>query len=261
MAMFSMSVEDNIITQSLNDVLGIKTVGARFDGTTTFYLGWRDTAIDDDEILNMDLKKLNTNNMFDVYCYKGYRVYELFNRYRDISLAFKKTMFGEGYFYLYTYKDDTYKFLQFSEIEDCIRFARIERKVSYLNTVTYVRVLKYLYEILNTTKILSLVVLSSLYWYLWSFLASHYKEFAFLNESIRTPVGAFSWLDILLVFGILSAVLSRVEYNIFEARSIRATLRQNLRVIRLNRFTKPLETFKEVNPYGIVGEGCSGGMF
>ena len=151
--------------------------------------------------------------------------------------------------------------MKFSEIEDCIKLDNIERKISYFNTITYVRVFKYLYEILKTTKVLSLVAISYIYWFLLDFLAKYYKEFSFLNKTLSTPLGAFTWLNILLVFGVLSAVLSRVEYNLFEARSVRSTLRANLRSIRANRFTKPLETFKEINTFGLGQEGFRGGMF
>ena len=190
-----------------------------------------------------------------------FRIYELFNRYKDITLAFKRSVYEEGYFYFYNYNNGTYKFMKFSEIEDCIKLANIERKISYFNTITYVRVFKYLYEILKTTKVLSLVAVSYIYWFLLDFLAKNYKEVEFLNKTLSTPFGAFTWFNILLIFGVLSAVLARVEYNLFEARSVRSTLRANLRAIRVNRFTKPLETFKEINPFGLGQEGFGGGMF
>ena len=261
MAMYNMGVVDAKTSQDLEDTLGIRTVAIRCEGKETFYLGYRDTPVMDEEFSDLALKMLRIKGSYDIFYHRGYRIYELFNRYKDITLAFKRPMYEEGYFYFYTCKDGIYKFMKFSEIEDCIRLASIERKFSYLNTITYVRVFKYLFEILKTTKILSLVALSYIYWFLLDFLAKYYKELSFLNKTIVTPLGTFSWFNALLVFGILSAVLSRVEYNLFEARSVRSTLRANLRAIRVNRFAKPLETFKEINPFGLGQEGFGGGMF
>lgn len=261
MAMYNMGMVEAKSIQDLEDTLGIRTVAIRHDGKKTFYLGWRETPVKDDEISELALKKLRVKGAFDVFYHKGYRIYELFNRYKDITLAFKRNMYEGGYFYFYTFKDGTYKFLKFSEIEDCIKLANIERKISYLNTITYVRVFKYLFEILKTTKILSLVAVSYIYWFLLDLMANHMKEFQFLNDLIRTPFGTFSWFNILLVFGVLSAVLARIEYNLFEARSVRSTLRANLRDIRVNRFAKPLETFNEINPFLSAHGGFDGGMF
>lgn len=261
MAMYNMGMGDMKITQELEDTLSIKTVAVRCEGNYTFYVGWRGTPIKDDEVSDFAFEKLRIKGAFDILYHRGFRIYELFNRYKDITLAFKRSVYEEGYFYFYTCKDGVYKFMKFSEIEDCIKLANIERKISYFNTITYVRVFKYLYEILKTTKILSLVAISYIYWFLLDFLAKYYKEFSFLNKTVATPLGAFSWFSILLVFGVLSAVLARAEYNLFEARSVRSTLRANLRAIRVNRFAKPLETFKEINPFGLGQEGFNGGMF
>lgn len=138
MAMYNMGMAEVKAIQDLEDTLGIRTVAIRHGGKETFYLGWRETPVKDEEISELALKKLRFKGAFDIFYHKGYRIYELFNRYKDITLAFKRNMYEEGYFYFYTFKDGTYKFLKFSEIEDCIKLANIERKISYLNTITYV---------------------------------------------------------------------------------------------------------------------------
>ena len=264
MAMYNMGVGDLKITQGLEDTLGIKTVAVRCEGSYTFYVGWRGTPVKDEEVSEFALKKLRIKGTFDILYHRGFRIYDLFNRYKDITLAFKRSVYDEGYFYFYTYNDGAYKFMKFSEIEDCLKLANIDRKISYVNTFTYVRVFKYLFEILKTTKILSLVAISYIYWLFLDFLSKYISEFNFLNKIVATPFGSFSWFNILLVFGVLSAVLARVEYNLFEARSVRSTLRANLRAIRVNRYAKLLETFKEINPFKPFedsGEGFGGGMF
>ena len=66
MAMYSMGVSDLKITQGLEDTLGIKTVAIRCEGNYAFYVGWRGTAVKDEEVSDFALKKLRIKGAFDL---------------------------------------------------------------------------------------------------------------------------------------------------------------------------------------------------
>ena len=66
MAMYSMGVVDAKTSQDLEDTLGIRTVAIRCDGKETFYLGYRDTPVKDEEVSEFALKKLRIKGAFDI---------------------------------------------------------------------------------------------------------------------------------------------------------------------------------------------------